>query len=104
MFSSFINCLIKGVMDTKAENEENGIIICYRCKVQDENMNVYCIDCKVVNYCSKRCMRKNIKLHEPLCRYRIENSALINKIMNEMKANHSNIRYEEQNKGKYKVK
>ncbi len=57
------------------------IKICYRCKNDDREMNMMCLNCKRAIYCNKKCMNKNAIVHENVCGYYVQNSQYINNIV-----------------------
>jgi len=64
-------------------NEEK-VRICFRCKLEDRNITAICLNCKKAIYCNRKCMKKNRKIHDMICRVYIEKSLMIKSVMESM--------------------
>jgi len=54
--------------------------ICYRCKNENQSLNYVCLNCKRAMYCNKKCCKKNLVLHDQICRIYSEKGSTINSL------------------------
>jgi hypothetical protein len=64
--------------------KNNKLRICFRCKLIDQTITEFCMNCKKSVYCTKKCRKKNKNLHDGICNDYIENYPYIKEVMSQM--------------------
>lgn len=95
MFYTSIQCFILGTIKLMDNVNNQKVRICFRCKVEDSSITAICLNCKKAIYCNRKCMKKNRKIHDMICRIYIEKSPIIKTVMENMKDNFA--KYKESN-------
>jgi hypothetical protein len=86
--------MILGVFEN-ANNFNRGPVemkACYRCKVKDPGITCICLNCKRATYCNRKCMKKNRRMHDPLCNIYLEKSSVIKELSDSMRENFNKFR------------
>lgn len=87
MFYTIIQCFILGNIKQYKFLDTNKIRICYRCKVEDKTMTAFCLNCKKAIYCNRKCMNKNRRIHDILCKIHTDKQNQIKSLVGQMDTN-----------------
>jgi len=89
MFHSIIQCFMIEIFRLMKKIREANINfkICFRCKTEDPGMTAVCLDCKRAIYCNRKCLKKNRKIHNLICRIYLEKNAAIKAVFEQMQLN-----------------
>ena len=88
MFYTSIQCFLLGTIKLVETVNKNKVRICFRCKVENQSITAICLNCKKAIYCNRKCMKKNKRIHDPLCNTYIEKYQIIKAVMDEMTKNY----------------
>jgi len=92
MFYTSIQCFILGTIKLRESVNSQKVRICFRCKTEDSTITAICLNCKKAIYCNRKCMKKNRKIHDMICRIYIDKSTNINSVMEAMSDNFRNYK------------
>ena len=87
MFYTAIQCLVLGTIKLMDTVNTQKVRICFRCKTEDHTITAICLNCKKAIYCNRKCMKKNKKIHDSICRIYIDRYQQIRSVMDQMKEN-----------------
>ena len=88
MFFVTIQCFIIGTIKLQNNANDQRIKICFRCKLEDQTITAICLNCKKALYCNRKCMKKNKRIHNLLCRFHLDKHHAIKAVMDGMKDNY----------------
>jgi hypothetical protein len=88
MFGSIIGSFIQGAMKEYKKVKNTNMRICFRCKLIDQTITEFCMNCKRSVYCNKKCKKKNKVLHDGICNDYIENYPYIKEVISQMEENY----------------